>query len=121
MKNLIPIVMFCFSFNSFSSGKCLAIEGLNRSLFGDQVVTKDINKVDKGVHSLIFHSDSCGIKGCLYYVVTKVNSMCNKITFNKRGVILPDSFKGNRFEFREKGEVKVYLYSHKRMKFRGMK
>jgi hypothetical protein len=100
----------------YAESKCInkSITDFMESSFKNEFIT-----LKNQLHTLIYSTESCGIKGCDYYIFSKIGPTCTKVTLNERGFLVPKSFKFNVVKIRKNKETIKYKF--KNFKFRPIK
>jgi hypothetical protein len=111
------ILIFLISLSpTISYSKVTCLTGTVEEFMTD-TSSQSNEKNAKGNHTLIYSKESCGIQGCDYFIFSEIAPGCKVLSFNKKGLIIPGSFRGQVFKFRYKKETLNYRYSHGNTKF----
>ncbi|MDP7320508.1 MAG: hypothetical protein QF441_07855 [Bacteriovoracaceae bacterium] len=74
--------------------------------------------IKKARHTLVYSDDSCGTDGCEYFIFSEIIPGCEVMSFNERGFLIPNSFKGEKLKIRFKNVTNSFKYSLSQRKFR---
>jgi hypothetical protein len=117
MKAIVFFILFILVPIEESSAKLSCINSSLDSYIG--VESKSNNTVRNSIkgHELVFSKDSCGIKGCEYFIFSEAIPGCKVLSLNEVGFMIPKSFKGTKVKIRQNKIIKKFWYSHTKSKF----
>ena len=115
---LLVLVIITYSHLGYTQQACLK-STVNEYMSEVQVI--NLIKVSKGIHTLVFSQESCGISGCEYFVFSEVTPDCKVVSFNKRGFLIPNSFHGLFFKISSDKVITTYKYSYINNRFEWLK